>query len=75
MAKYRSTTNGKSSRHATKQQLEPNRMNTLKGFYHSWIWALEMKRRVYQDMAVFGRINPVSIKDIDKFLRDRGVIV
>ena len=50
-------------------------MNTLKGFYHSWIWALEMKRRVYQDMAVFGRINPVSIKDIDKFLRDRGVIV
>ena len=50
-------------------------MKHIIGLYHSWLWALEMKRRVYQDMAVFGRINPMSIKDIDKFLRERGVIV
>ena len=50
-------------------------MKHIIGLYHSWIWALAMKRRVYQDMAVFGRIDPLSIKDIDKFLRDRGVIV
>lgn len=73
MAKHRRTTDGTSSRHATKQFMESYRMNTLKSIYHSWIWALEMKRRVCHDMAVFGHINPGSIKDIDKFLRERGV--
>lgn len=46
----------------------------LKGLWYSFVWALEMKRKVYQDMALFGHINPDSIKDIDKFLQSRGVI-
>jgi hypothetical protein len=49
-------------------------MKYLIGFWHSFKWALEMKRRTYHDMAVLGRIDPGSIKDIDKFLRERGTI-
>jgi hypothetical protein len=49
-------------------------MKFLRAFYHSLIWALEMKRRADHDMAVLGRINPASIKDIDKFLQERGAL-
>jgi hypothetical protein len=49
-------------------------MNYLQGLWHSWLWALEMKHKVNQDMIIFGHIRPDSIKDIDKYIRDRGVI-
>ena len=75
MAEHRSASNGTGAGDIENQFMESLGMKHIIGLYHSWLWALEMKRRVYQDMAVFGRINPLSIKDIDKFLRDRGVIV
>lgn len=75
MAKHRRCTDGASSCDVEKQQLEPYRMKYIKGLWHSWLWALEMKRRVNHDLAIFGRINPESIKDIDKFLKQQKVTV
>ena len=49
-------------------------MKWLKGFYHSFLWALEMKRRAVYERELFGSINPESITDIDRFLRDRKMI-
>ena len=54
--------------------MEQNRMKYLKGFWHSVVWALEMKRRVDSERIFFDRINPESITDIDKFLREKKLI-
>lgn len=50
-------------------------MKHLIAFYHSWLWALQMNRKVSQDLSIFGRIDPRTVKDIDKFLRQRGEIL
>ena len=54
--------------------MEQNRMKYLKGLWHSVVWALEMKHKTYHDLAVMGRINPESITDIDKFLREKKLV-
>ena len=54
--------------------MEQNRMKYLKALWHSVVWAIEMKRRTYHDIAVMGRINPESITDIDKFLREKKLV-
>ncbi len=74
MEKHRRYSDGTSSCSLEKQCLEQNRMKYLKGLWHSVVWALEMKRRTYHDMAVMGRINPESITDIDKFLREKKLV-
>ena len=74
MAKNRGCADGASSIYVEKQLMEQNRMKYLKGFWHSLIWAIEIKRRTYHDIAVLGSINPESITDIDKFLREKRLI-
>ena len=74
MAKHRRCTNGTGSIHVEEQFMEQNRMKYLKGLWHSVVWAIEMKRRTYHDIAVMGRINPESITDIDKFLREKKLV-
>jgi hypothetical protein len=49
-------------------------MKHLKGFWHSLCWAIDQSRRIQFEQAVFGRVDPVTIKDIDKFMRSRGVL-
>jgi len=48
-------------------------MNFLKSLWFSWCWALEQSRRAAMEQEMFGRINPETITDIDKFLRSRGM--
>lgn len=48
-------------------------MNFLKSLWASWCWALEQSRRAAMEQEMFGRINPETITDIDKFLRSRGM--
>jgi len=48
-------------------------MNLLKSLWFSWCWALEQSRRASMEAEMFGRINPETITDIDKFLRSRGM--
>jgi hypothetical protein len=74
MAKHRGCADGTSSIYIEKQLMEQNRMKYLKGFWHSVVWALEMKRRVDSERIFFDRINPESITDIDRFLREKKLI-
>jgi hypothetical protein len=46
----------------------------LRGIWASWCWALDQSRRSQFEQAVFGKIDPSTITDIDKFLRSRGVL-
>lgn len=47
-------------------------MKHLRGLWASWCWALDQNRRVQFEQSVFGRVEPDTIKDIDKFLQARG---
>lgn len=73
MAKHRRCTDGTSSIPVEEQLLEQNRMKFLKGLWTSWCWALEQSRRASVEQELFGRINPETITDVDKFLRSRGL--
>lgn len=46
----------------------------LRGIWHSWCWAVDMSRRVQFEREVFGKVDPATITDIDKFMRSRGVL-
>ena len=47
-------------------------MKHIRGLWASWCWALDQTRRTQFEQAVFGRVDPTTIKDIDKFLQARG---
>ena len=49
-------------------------MKHLHGLWTSWCWALDQSRRAQFEQAVFGRVDPATVKDIDKFLQGRGVM-